>query len=167
MKTHILFILIISAVFSGFLFADDGRGGGGGIFVQKQVAEFPFAQDWDLAETNMELQMIGGFGYGVSNSGQITGGFGYGIITDEDENGDEIAGQIAGGFGGVINGVQILSRPITLNVITYVGLGGMGRVEDEDGWFALCLQANVEVGIPLGFVMPVVLCGISVYGRPA
>ena len=163
-------ILLISAFsLSAYDDSEDEGAGCGGIFFQRQATEYPFAEDWNINQASMDLEMIGGSGYGVSSDGKISGGFGFGILSDLNDDGILEAGEVAGGFGGIINGVRILRYPLNLSFITCIGLGGVAQgngVEDEeDGWFSVILQANVEVGLPaFGWFMPVVYAGYQYMG---
>ncbi|MBI9104488.1 MAG: hypothetical protein JEY99_18885 [Spirochaetales bacterium] len=166
MKKTIIFLLLLTILIPGLLFA----GGGGGMMWQRQASEFPFATDWDLPDTNLGLHMMGGYGYGIDPDGRINGGFGYGILSDEDEvTGELIPGAISGGFGGVVNGYQLMSRPLHIAFVSYAGLGGLYQAatseNDEKGWFAVSLEVDVEVGLPLfGWFVPVVYAGYQYIG---
>lgn len=142
------------------LFAD----GGGGVFWQNQTDKFPFAPEWHLTQDLADLKMVGGFGYGIDNHGGISGGFGYGIVSEY-----EGEGAIAGGFGGVINGFRILHNPIHLAVVSYLGFGGIAIQgapgEEEEGYFAVSLELDVELGLPMGWLMPVVYAGYQYIGN--
>ncbi len=160
MNKAVLTMLLI-LIFIPFCLSADG---GGGMFWQQQVSEYPFAKDWDLESTDMNLHMVGGFGYGIAGDGRITGGYGYGITSEEGT-----PGAISGGFGGIVNGYRMFEGPLHFAVVTYAGIGGihreaMGESPDES-WFALSLEIDVEVGLPVfGWFMPVVYAGYQYMG---
>ena len=89
--------------------------GAGGMYYGLQTSEYPFLKDYPIRNNSLGLACYGGYGYGVHGN-TITGGFGFALT---DMNGDT---GIAGGFGGVINGVRFIDRPITVSLISWTAI---------------------------------------------
>ena len=136
--------------------------GGGGYFTGHY---FPVR---DFTNTEIEAEVSGGYGYGVSHDGSRYGGFGMVIQSSAHPDG------VIGAFGGVITGHQFRGWPFTLSANLWTGVGyvnpayvagseGVGflaEVNVEAGmrilpWFQLGLYAGLQViG---GFDLPSIL----------
>lgn len=137
--------------------------GGGGYFNGFHVSEFPGLEELTLASSDLGIVYQGGMGFGVSWRGLVSGGFGVGLIEADNPNG------IAGGFGGAVSGWQLIRRPVQVLLLSQVGLGGFAnrssRLPDEpEGYFAMLAEGTINVGLPLGFMMPVAYAGYQVVG---
>jgi hypothetical protein len=122
-KLGFLLALLISLVgAAGF------TDGAGGVYYGLQTSEYPFLKDYPVRNNSLGLACYGGYGYGVHGH-TITGGFGFAVT---DTNGDT---GIAGGFGGVINGVRFIDWPVTVSLISWTAVGGIstGNEESTDG----------------------------------
>lgn len=154
----LLSIMIIPSVFAG-------GGGGGGVFYGYQVSNYDFLlENYEIPNNTLGLSYFGGYGYGVSRDGIISGGFGMAIVDTELDSG------ITGGFGGVINGIQILDWPIHLSLVSYTGFGGIytgsHSSTPNSGFFAVSEEIDLEIGLPLfGWFMPTVFIGYQVAGN--
>jgi hypothetical protein len=144
------------------IFAD----GAGGMYYGLQTAEYPFLKDYPVRNNSMGLSYYGGYGYGVHGN-TIIGGFGFAITDTDRETG------IAGGFGGIINGVRFIDWPVTLSLISWTAIGGIstGNQESsdgEEGFFALMEEITLELGIPINrWFMPSVYAGYQIAGNLA
>ncbi|MBN1648459.1 MAG: hypothetical protein JW874_10525 [Spirochaetales bacterium] len=139
--------------------------GAGGMMFGYQTLTYPFLdENYDIPGNNLDLSYFGGFGYGVSRDGVITGGFGFALMDMSGESG------IAGGFGGVINGIQLIGWPVQLNLLTFIGFGGIYTGSNSEnpnaGFFALLGEVDLELGIPLTpWFMPSIYIGYQVAGN--
>jgi hypothetical protein len=86
---------------------------------------------------------VGGFGYGVTRSGQRIGGFGLAFFSTDP------AVQFEGGVGGSISGQELRLGPVTLAAVMWTGVGGLKtNVPGMAGeWFTLFFEGDVEVGL--------------------
>jgi hypothetical protein len=144
---RVLVVMIILSAFSGTVFAD----GGGGFFFAQQMDSFPFLEQVDIPFKNNALQISGGYGYGVSRNGAINGGFGYGMYNED--------GSIGGGFGGVVSGHRFTAYPLTIQLLSLTGVGGIGieTYFEDYGYFAVMQSFVLEIGLPLTrWFMPIV-----------
>jgi len=96
-----------------------------------------------LSTSAVSISEVGGFGYGVSASGQRTGGFGYAIYSPEGST------TLTGGVGGVIFGQEGHAGPLTFALNLWTGLGGLsaGFAGTQSGLAILFGEANFELGI--------------------
>jgi len=140
-------------------------GGAGGTFFGYQMSSYPFLDESvEILNNSFGLSYFGGFGYGAGSDGVIHGGFGMAIKDPVYESG------ITGGFGGVINGVQLITTLVHLNVMSYTGFGGVytgNNAANKDTWFFVILEeVDLELGIPLfSWFMPVVYIGYQIAGN--
>jgi hypothetical protein len=138
--------------------------GAGGMFYGLQTSEYPFLKDYPVRNNSLGLAYYGGYGYGVHGNA-ITGGFGF-AVTDTDGNTG-----IAGGFGGVINGVRFIDWPVTVSLISWTAVGGIStgtQEEGEEGFFAFMEEITLELGIPINrWFMPSVYAGYQFAGNLA
>ena len=158
MKVTMATVLILVVAVSGF-----GDGGGGMLFGY-QTSHYPFLENYEIANNSLNLVYFGGYGYGISGTSGIIGGFGQAFMSVDGASG------IAGGVGGIVAGVRIFSRPITLSLVSWTGLGGIytGTHETDSGkgFFALSEEITVEIGLPiLRWFMPTVFAGYQVAGN--
>lgn len=158
-KPAILLVVLLSL--SGLsAFAD----GCGGMYYGLQTSKYPFLKEHPIHNNSMGLAYYGGYGYGVHGH-NITGGFGFAITDTDGDRG------IAGGFGGVINGVRLVQWPVTVSLISWTAVGGIstGNLEAEDGvkgFFALTEEITLELGIPINqWFMPSLYAGYQVAGN--
>jgi len=163
MNRKIAFVLaLLITVGATFGFAD----GAGGMYYGLQTSEYPFLKDYPIRNNSLGLACYGGYGYGVHGN-TITGGFGFAIT---DVNGDT---GIAGGFGGVINGVRFIDRPVTVSLISWTGIGGISTgnqesVGGEEGFFAFIEEITLELGVPINrWFMPSLYAGYQIAGNLA
>ena len=153
----ILIVMITSAWAKG--------GGAGGTFFGYQMSSYPFLEESVVILNNsFGLTYYGGYGYGVRSDGAISGGFGMAIMDPVNESG------ITGGFGGVINGVQLITMPVHLNLMSYTGFGGIytgnNSVNRDTCFFVILEEIDLELGVPLfRWFMPVVYIGYQVAGN--
>jgi len=124
-------------------------GGAGGTFYG-----MPYF-DQDFSNYDIPVQSVGGFGYGVNNSGLRTGGFGMGFF------GGSADGGLAGGVGGFMSGQEIRFGPVTIAVNLLTGLGGLGaNLADARGGYMVAFgQLDAECGFAVSPWMQ-----ISAYG---
>jgi hypothetical protein len=113
--------------------------GAGGLTVGTQV----FAPR--MANSDLGLSTIGGFGYGVSPWGQRSGGFGQAFLSFLP------SGQTAGGVGGVLVGQELRAGPVVAGVNLFLGLGGMGSsLFPPYGGYAMGFgEFTLDVGLAL------------------
>lgn len=135
-----IFLVTVSCV----LHAD----GGGGMFSGYQTCHYPILSDFPVSRNTMGLLYFGGYGYGISENGNLIGGFGYAILDQEGITG------IAGGMGGILVGKRIMKRPISLMLVSWTGFGGIysGKVNTGgagSGFFCISQELQIELGIPL------------------
>jgi hypothetical protein len=153
MKKRLLIIFLVSVTCGAF--AD----GAGGVFFGYQTSTYPFLSDnYEIPNSGFGLNYFGGYGYGVSRDGVITGGFGMAITDPENESG------ITGGFGGVINGYQLIDWPIQLNILAFIGFGGLytgnHQSNPDSGYFGLLAEVQLELGVPVTpWLMPSIYIG--------
>ncbi|MBN2048835.1 MAG: hypothetical protein JW760_00200 [Spirochaetales bacterium] len=135
--------------------------GGGGMFFGRQQSGYPFFEDLVVTNNSLGLTYYGGYGYGISSGNTITGGFGLAVTDPLNEAG------ISGGFGGLMNGVRLIKRPVTLQIINCAGLGGVSLgMNQSEGFFGFFDELTLELGIPLvSWFMPVFYVGYQVFGR--
>lgn len=154
----LLALLVVFSALSGIsVFAD----GCGGMFYGLQTTEYPFLKNHPVHNNSMGLAYYGGYGYGVHGR-TITGGFGFAITDTDGDTG------IAGGFGGVINGVRFVDWPVTLSLISWTAVGGIstGNQESDDGFFAIMEEITLELGIPVNrWFMPTLYAGYQIAGN--
>ncbi len=102
------------------------------------------------------MSSVGGFGYGVSSSGQRTGGFGFALYS-----GPPGSDSLAGGVGGIIVGQELRLGPITAALNLWTGLGGISATYQgvENGYCVLFGEADVEIGAAVTPWMQLVLYG--------
>jgi hypothetical protein len=158
-------IVMITAALMALPALNSPADGGGGVFWGEQRAGYPFLPDTAIENNSMGLAYVGGYGYGIHDR-RITGGFGYVIHDGDPENGT------AGGFGGVIGGIALVRRPVSLSLISWTGIGGLctaaQRAAGEDGWFLLSEAITLELGVPVTrWLMPSVYAGYQVIGNLA
>ena len=140
--------------------------GARGIYYGLQTSEYPFLKDYPIRNNSLGLACYGGYGYGVHGN-TITGGFGFAITDTDGDTG------IAGGFGGVINGVRFIDRPVTVSLISWTAIGGIstGNRESgdgEEGFFAFREEITLELGIPINrWFMPSLYAGYQIAGNLA
>ena len=152
-KTAVLVILMI--ILAMTVHAD----GGGGMFFGYQISEYPLLQELAVRNNSLGLAYFGGHGYGIDSDGVVVGGFGFAILDADSET------EIAGGFGGIIAGIRLISVPINLSLISWTGFGGIG-VNDDRGYFALSEEVTLEIGLPiLSWFMPTFYVGYQVAGN--
>jgi hypothetical protein len=163
MNTKIVIALALLMLLAGTaVFAD----GAGGMYYGLQTSEYPFLKDYPIRNNSLGLAYYGGYGYGVHGN-TITGGFGFAITDTDGETG------IAGGFGGVINGIRFVDWPVTVSLISWTGLGGIsaGNQADgdsEEGYFAFMEEITLELGIPINqWFMPSLYAGYQIAGNLA
>ncbi len=142
------------------LFAD----GVGGAFWGGQHNAYPWESEDSpiFSTTRDELDYVGGMGYGISRDGTVAGGFGVGYSAS-----DEDGGGVSGGFGGFITGHRIVDRPVNLLGLLYVGVGGIRdsrtlESEARGGVFAVLVEGNLELSVPLMFFHPTFYAGYQV-----
>jgi hypothetical protein len=161
MNKKLAVLLALFLLLTGLTAFADGCGG---LYYGLQTSEYPFLKDYPVRNNSLGLAYYGGYGYGVHGH-TITGGFGF-AITDID--GDTA---IAGGFGGVINGVQFIDKPVTVSLISWTALGGIstGNQEGEsgeEGFFAFMQEITLELGIPINrWFMPSLYAGYQIAGN--
>lgn len=140
--------------------------GAGGMYYGLQTSEYPFLKDYPVRNNSLGLAYYGGYGYGVHGH-TITGGFGFAITDTDGDTG------IAGGFGGVINGVRFIDWPVTVSLISWTAIGGIstGNQEGgdgEEGFFAFVEEITLELGIPINrWFMPSLYAGYQIAGNLA
>jgi hypothetical protein len=120
--------------------APAAAGGAGGVLHGEQRFDPQFA-NFDLG-----TQYVGGYGYGVSASGQRMGGFGLAFFSEPD------SGRFSGGVGGVMSGQEFRLGPFEVAANLWTGVGGVAKhtvLGQPDGWFVLFGQADVEVGLAI------------------
>lgn len=156
--TVVILILIITNVWA--------RGGGaGGTFFGYQISTYPFLENSvQIPNNSLGLAYFGGFGWGADRNGIINGGFGMAVLDPSNESG------IAGGFGGAVNGFQILTWPVHLNLMSYTGFGGIYSGNNaqypDSGFFAISEEIDIELGVPVfNWFMPIVYVGYQVAGN--
>ena len=92
-----------------------------------------------------DLEYFGGYGYGISERGNIVGGFGMAIM-------DYAVDRMAGGAGGMIVGWRLVRDSfIHVDLVARLGLGGMAAYSGK-GWkgFAIYyVEPLGEIGIGL------------------
>jgi len=135
--------------------------GGGGLFFGYQTNSYPLLDE--IANNSLGLAYYGGFGYGVGSNQGIVGGFGMAIMDIDNETG------IAGGFGGIVSGLRIVSRPINVSILSLTGFGGISAgfepAGEYGGFFAISQELSLELGIPiLPWFMPTLYVGYQVVG---
>ena len=161
MNRKLAIVLVVFAAVSGVSAVADGCGG---MFYGLQTAEYPFLADYPVRNNSLGLIYYGGYGYGVSGR-SITGGFGFAVTDTGGDTG------IAGGFGGVINGVRLCQRPVTISLISWTAVGGISTgnqtgEEQEEGYFAFMEEITLELGIPINrWFMPTLYAGYQVAGN--
>ena len=154
MKKSLIIVTLLMLSIS-FMHAD----GAGGFYSGYQVSSFPFMDGDSFENNNMGLYYSGGFGYGVSRNNIISGGFGYAIYRSEDEN------TPIGVFGGVINGVRLLSYPINISIMSWTGFGGISNNNSDGKSFAISEELTLEVGLPVfRWFSPTIYAGYQVIG---
>jgi hypothetical protein len=154
MKKAII-ILILLLISISFVFAD----GAGGFYSGYQVSSYPFFEGSEFENNNMGFYYSGGYGYGVSWGNLISGGFGYAIYAAENDL------EPIGGFGGVINGVRLLSYPLNISIMSWTGFGGISVPGSDIKNFAISEELTVEVGFPLfRWFSPTIYAGYQVIG---
>ncbi len=161
MKSRALLLVAIALSLPALAVLADGCGG---MFGGLQTSEYPFLKDYPVRNNSMGLAYYGGFGYGVHDR-TITGGFGFAVA---DTNGDT---GISGGFGGVINGFQLIQWPVTVSLISWTALGGIHTGEQKsaegyDGFFSFLEEITLELGIPFSrWFMPTFYMGYQFAGN--
>jgi hypothetical protein len=157
---------ILLALFFAVAVTTTVADGAGGVYYGLQTAEYPFLQDYPVRNNSMGLTYYGGYGYGVHGH-TITGGFGFAITDTDGGTG------IAGGFGGVINGVRFVDWPVTVSLISWTAIGGISSgnqegSEPDDGFFAFMEEITLELGIPINrWFMPSIYAGYQIAGNLA
>jgi hypothetical protein len=137
--------------------------GGGGAFYGLQTAEYPFLKGYPMVNNSRDLAYFGGYGYGVDGH-NVTGGFGFAITDPTGETG------IAGGFGGVINGVRLLRWPVNLSLLSWTAIGGISTGipsgDSDRGFLVIMEELTLELGLPiLPWFMPTFYAGYQVAGN--
>jgi len=161
MKQKLAIVLLVLIAASAVSASADGCGG---MFYGLQTAEYPFLKDYPVRNNSLGLIYYGGYGYGVSGR-SITGGFGFALSDTEGDTG------IAGGFGGVINGVRLSQWPVTISLISWTAVGGISTgnqesADGEEGYFAFMEEITLELGIPINrWFMPTLYAGYQVAGN--
>ena len=137
----------LAALAAGGILAEAG-GAGGILFGTVQPGWNPTFLP--AADMPLELESMGGFGYGLSSRGAITGGFGMAMLdtgllgadTDDSKH-------LAAGFGGMLMGRRIIAgEGVNLDFSARLGLGGLA-IKDGTwrGWAAFYAEPRVELGI--------------------
>jgi len=103
--------------------------GAGGVEFTRSVG-FPGASD-----ASLELNAVGGFGYGVLRDGTVVGGFGMGSHI-KDRN---------AGYGGMMQGWQHRWGPIVALATTKIGFGGV--TGGGTSAFSLLGAAELQMGL--------------------
>jgi hypothetical protein len=97
------------------------------------------------ARMPVDLEYFGGFGYGVSEEGNIVGGFGIAFM-------DAAGDRTAGGAGGMVVGHRLVQEAfVHLDLSARLGLGGMGE-DVGGGWEGHAIvyaEPLAELGIAL------------------
>jgi hypothetical protein len=137
--------------------------GGGGFFHGLQTSEYPFLRGYPIRSNSLGLMYTGGYGYGVSGH-QITGGFGVGF-SDYGSHTD-----LAGGYGGVINGARAKFGPLNLMITSWTGLGGIrftaAATGETAGYLIATEELDLEIGLALlPWFMPVFYAGYQLMGN--
>ena len=146
-KKSVVCIAVLAMVVAAVAVAQSG--GGGGMFLGYQTSSYPFLEQYPVANNSMDLIYYGGYGYGVSSKGAVAGGFGFAIM--------DVAGgsKIAGGFGGIISGIRLISKPISISLISWTGFGGIStgiyRADNYGGFFAFLEEVTLEIGVSQRF----------------
>ncbi len=111
--------------------------GGGGFFRGRSI---PFDRYTNLP---VDVEIVGGYGYGANRCGTRHGGFGY--VMHEEGTDDLI-----GAFGGVISGSQLTMGPLTVSLNLWTGVGYVDPhiVQSRIG-VGYLLEANAEAGIAI------------------
>jgi hypothetical protein len=159
MKTVSVILVLLTVICAG-VSAD----GGGGVLFGYQSATYPFFENYDVRNNNMGLTYSGGYGYGIDQNGVIGGGFGYGIFDATEKT------EIGGGFGGFISGKRLLTRPVTISIVSWTGFGGMStgtyETDSGSGFFCVLEEIDLEIGLPVfSWFMPTVFVGYQVVGN--
>jgi hypothetical protein len=140
--------------------------GAGGVYYGLQTSKYPFLKDYPVRNNSLGLACYGGYGYGVHGH-NIIGGFGFAVADMSGDTG------IAGGFGGVINGLRFIDWPVTVSLISWTALGGISTGnqasgEAEEGFFAFLEEVTLELGIPINrWFMPSLYAGYQIAGNLA
>ena len=162
MKKTSICVLLILLIASVPLLAQSG--GGGGMILGYQTSSYPFLEQYPVASNSLDLIYYGGFGYGVSYDGAIAGGFGMAIM---DVTGGS---KIAGGVGGFMAGIRLLSRPINLSLISWTGLGGLSTgilpADGHGGLMVFFEEVTLDIGLPIvRWFMPTIFVGYQLAGN--
>jgi len=118
-------------------------GGAGGVGFGVQYV------DLGLANRDLALSYITGYGYGVSWNGARIGGFGTALLGS--------ASRTWGGVGGLLTGYELRAGPVEVALNLMGGPGGIGMA--GQGFFILFGQADLEVGVAVLPWMQVVFYG--------
>jgi hypothetical protein len=144
-----LFLLVLFASL-GTAAADPGGAGGLLFGLQRPDWNPPFMPE---AATPMNLEFLGGYGYGVDREGVIVGGFGMAMLDAGIlEGSGSSADRAAGGIGGMIIGQRIVDeRRLHLDLAARLGLGGTGlRTNGRWKGYALAYaEPYLELGLGL------------------
>lgn len=158
-RKNIILLIIFCIIFSGSVFAN-GFSALGGIYYGIQTTSSLISKI-NLPEESNDLLYFGGYGY-VSFNDYIFGGFGFALLN----NSLSISyNDIGGGFGGIISGMRVIDSVLQLNLLLWLGLGGIGIlntsnfIDIKETYFAAYAELTLEAGIKLSPWM-----GLFVYG---
>jgi hypothetical protein len=159
-------LAVLLALFIALAGVDGFTDGAGGMYYGLQTSKYPFLKDYPVRNNSLGLAYYGGYGYGVHGH-TITGGFGFAITDTDGDSG------IAGGFGGVINGVRFIDWPVTVSLISWTAVGGISTGNQEsgdgkEGFFAFMEEITLELGLPINrWFMPSLYAGYQIAGNLA
>ncbi len=150
-----IFLFLLLVFFSIDLLAFDF--GCGGIFWGANSSFFP-----SVPKSFVNFSYFGGYGY-ANISGTIFGGFGLAILSNEKYF---TGGDLAGGFGGLITGIQFIDTySVNLLLLVWLGLGGIS-VDSTDGYFAGYIEITMELGIQINsFTELILYAGYQIMGN--
>lgn len=162
MKRKAYLTLVVAFFVAIAAFAD----GGGGLFFGYQLEKLPgMSAPFKRASAGDKLVNFGAYGYGVSRNFVINGGFGMAYMDPENPAG------VRGAFGGIVNGIRILPRPINISITSWTGVGGVSYgggpyLFDSGGYFTFFEEIDLEIGFPfVKWMMPVLYIGYQVSGN--
>jgi len=122
-------LCMVSALLSAVAAVPLAAEGAGGVEFTRSMG-FPGASD-----ATLEMNAVGGFGYGVLGDGSVIGGFGMGSHSRDHSM----------GYGGTMQGWQHRWGPLVALATTKIGFGGMSGPEGSG--FSLLGGAELQMGL--------------------
>jgi hypothetical protein len=132
--------LVLAAAFSILPLSLACAGGAGGLTWGQQYF------DSQLSNLDSQGTLSGGYGYGVTRTGQRIGGFGLAVRSSASN------GALDGGFGGLILGQEAHAGPFLLAVNLWTGVGGLSADPAIPAGRSLALFEELDFELGLGFI---------------